>query len=124
MNVLFKYGANSDKGNFVEHGLRDKLKTIGKKALGDKIYNGHPNEISTFNAFGCDAVTKFKACAKMDHEKFNGKMKEFQLIQVKFCSPDDEYFEAAFEAIAVLVQYIFKHGDSFFYMLPVIEMEE
>ena len=42
----------------------------------------------------------------MRYEKFNGKMKEFWLMQVKFYSPDDEIFAAAaFEAIAVLVQY-------------------
>ena len=56
MNGPFKAGANNYKGNFVKHGLRDKLKEIGKKSLGDKIYNGHPNEISTFIAFVCDAV--------------------------------------------------------------------
>ena len=57
INGHFKYGANNDKGNFVKHGMRDDLKEIGKKALGEKIYNGHPNEISIFNAFDCDAVS-------------------------------------------------------------------
>ena len=85
----------------MEHGLRDNLKKIGKKALGEKIYNGHPNEISTFNAFDCDAVTRFKARAQMRHEKCNRKMKEFWLMQVKFCSPDDENFATAFEEIDV-----------------------
>ena len=42
----------------------------------------------------------------MRHEKFNGKMKEFWMMQVKFCIPDDEKISGEFEAIAVLVQYI------------------
>ena len=46
----------------------------------------------------------------MRHEKFNGKMKEFQMRQVKFCSHGGEHFAATFEAIAVLVQYILEHG--------------
>ena len=56
-NGPFKAGSNNEKGNFAKHGLRDKIKEIGKRALGDKIYNFHANEISTFNAFYCDAVT-------------------------------------------------------------------
>ena len=46
----------------------------------------------------------------MRHDKFNRKMKEFWLAQVKFCIPDDENFADAFEAIAILVQYILEHG--------------
>ena len=46
----------------------------------------------------------------MRHEKFNGKMKEFQLRQVKFRIHGGENFAAAFEAIAILVQYILEHG--------------
>ena len=49
----------------------------------------------------------------MRHEKSNGRMKEFRLMQVNFCSPDDENYAAAFEAIAVLVQYILEHGEYF-----------
>ena len=63
MNGPFKARSNNDKVKFVEHYLRDKLKEIGKKSLGEKIYNGHKNEIITFNAFDCDTVTKFKARA-------------------------------------------------------------
>ena len=63
MNVPFKSRSNNYKVKFVEHCLRDKLKEIGKKSLGEKIYNGNKNEIITFNAFDCDTVTKFKARA-------------------------------------------------------------
>ena len=55
-NGPFKYGANDDKGNFLKHELRDNLKEIFNKSLGEKIYNGHPNVISAFNVFDCDAV--------------------------------------------------------------------
>ena len=60
----------------------------------------------------------------MRHDKFNRKMKEFWLAQVKFCIPDDENFADAFEAIAILVQYILEHGESLFDILAGIEMEE
>ena len=124
INGPYKSGDNNDRGNFVEHVLRDKLKTIVKKALGDKIYNGNPNEISTFNAFDCDEVTKFKARAQMWHDKLNGKMKEFQLIQVNFVIPDDETCAAEFEAIAVLVQFRLERGEYLFDILTGIEIEE
>jgi hypothetical protein len=52
----------NDNSLFAEKGLKDKLKSIiGKKALGDKIYNGHPAECSTFNAADSEVVSKFKA---------------------------------------------------------------
>ena len=37
MNCPFKYGANNDRGDFVEHGLRDKLKYIGDKEAQIKL---------------------------------------------------------------------------------------
>ena len=60
----------------------------------------------------------------MRHEKFDGKMKKFRLMQVKIRSPDDEKISATFEAIAVLVHYILEHGESLFDILTGIEMEE
>ena len=123
MNRPFKDGANNDKGNFVKHGLMDKLKEIVKKALGEKIHNGHPNKTIIFNAFDCDAVAEFKARAQMRHKKFNGKMKDFFLMQVKFRSTNDENVAAAFETIAVLVQYRLEHGEYLFDILAGIEAE-
>ena len=60
----------------------------------------------------------------MRHEKFNGKMKEFWLMQVKFRSPYDENFAPTFKAIVVLVEYRLEHWGSFLYVLAGIEMEE
>ena len=60
----------------------------------------------------------------MRHDKFNEKMKEFRMMQVKFCSPDYGKIAATFEAIAVLVHYILEHGESLFDILTGIEMEE
>ena len=59
--------------NVITHGLRDKIKEISKKSLGENIYNGHRNEISTKNAFYSTIIAKFKARAQKRHEKFNGK---------------------------------------------------
>ena len=109
-NGPFKYGSNNDRGKLMEHGLMDKPKEIDNKSLSEKIYNGHPNEIKAFNAFDCDSVKKIKARAQMRHDKFNERMKEFRMMQVKFRSPDYGKIAATFEAIAVLVQYILEHG--------------
>ena len=58
------------------------------------------------------------------HEKFNGKIKEFWLMQVKFRIPDDKKFAGVFEAIAVIFQYRLEHGEHLFDIMAVIEMEE
>jgi len=74
LNGPFPAGRN-DNGNFKHGGLKQKLKSIRRRALADKIYNGHPDEVSTFNAFDDAAVKKFKSRAQMRHEKFNGMLK-------------------------------------------------
>ena len=45
----------------------------------------------------------------MRHDIFNGKIKGFWLMQVRFCGPDDENFAGVFEAISVLFLYILEH---------------
>lgn len=64
MNGPFPVGRN-DNGNFSQGGLKAKLASIGKKALGDKGYTGHPNECNTYNRFDDDAVKSFKSRAQM-----------------------------------------------------------
>jgi hypothetical protein len=48
MNGPFKAGQN-DARIFRDHGLRDRLRAIGKKAIGDRGYQGYHNECSTYN---------------------------------------------------------------------------
>lgn len=123
MNGPFPSGRN-DNGNFVEGGLKQKLASIRKKALGDKIYNGHPNECSTFNASDDPAVKKFKSRAQMRHEKFNGMMKEFSCIHECFRHGGEESFGICFEAIAVICQYRMEHGEQLFDLLAGVSLDE
>lgn len=109
-------------GKLVKFGLLDKLRSVGKKALGDKIYNGYPDAVSTFNAFDDDAVMDFKARAQMRHEQFNGMMKEFAVLDTRFRSPDDEKFATCFEAVAVICVYRMEHGEPLFDVLAGIEI--
>ena len=118
MNGPFLSGAN-DKTNFVKQGVKQKLKSVKKKALGDKIYNGHPNEISTFNAMDNDVTKRLKSRAQMRHEKFNGMMKEYNVLSQQFRhpSPENEKFAMCFEAVAVICQYRLENGEPLFDLL-------
>ena len=62
--------------------------------------------------------------AQIRNDKFNETIKQFRMVQVKFRSPDNEKIAAAFEAISVLAQYRLEHGESLFYLLAGIEIEE
>lgn len=122
MNGSFPAGPN-DKGNFVNEGLRDKLASIGKKAVGDKGYTGYPDVCSTFNAFDSTAVKKFKSRAQMRHEQFNGMLKEFSTLDNQF-RHDQDKFEVCFEAACVICQYRLENGEPLFDILAGIEFED
>ena len=123
MNGSFPAGPN-DKANFMrEHGLRDKLATIGKKAVGDKGYTGFPDQCSTFNAFDDPAVQEFKSRAQMRHEQFNGMLKEFSTLADQFRHEQDK-FEVCFEAAAVICQYRLENGEPLYDILAGISMDE
>ena len=119
MNGPFKSGAN-DKTNFVKHGLKDKLCLVGKKALGDKIYNGHNDEVSTFNAFDSDRVKSLKSRAQMRHEKFNGMLKEYGAVSEQYRHRTQEKFGMCFEAVCVICQYRMDHGEPLYELLAGI----
>lgn len=119
MNGPFLSGAN-DKTNFVNRGLKDKLRAEGKKALGDKIYNGHDDEVSTFNAFDNDRVKQLKSRAQMRHEKFNGMVKEFASVNVQYRHKTQDKFASCFEAVCVICQYRMDHGEPLYELLAGI----
>lgn len=58
MNGPFRAG-KSDVSIFQDKGLKAKLQSINKKAIGDRGYVGHPKECSTYNAHDCRGVRKF-----------------------------------------------------------------
>jgi hypothetical protein len=104
MNGPFKAGQN-DKTILVAHGLKQFLSARGLKAIGDKFYNGHPKEISIFNAMDSTEVKKFKSRALLRQEAFNGMLKHFKILDGRFRHGDEEKFKTSFEAVAVINQY-------------------
>ena len=116
MNGYFLPGKVNDNTIFAEHGVKEKLASIGKKALGDKIYNGHPDECSTFNSVDAAVVSKCKARVQMRHKIFNGMVKEFNVLTAPFRHEPDKMkkHEACFEAVAVLCQCRMEHGEPLF----------
>ncbi|MEL7338863.1 MAG: transposase family protein [Bacteroidota bacterium] len=83
MNGPFPAG-RSDNKIFAEDGLKDRLANIGKKAIGDKGYNGHRDTCSTFNSHDSRAVKKFKSRALKRHETFNNLTKRFDCLKHRF----------------------------------------
>ena len=119
MNGPFLPGKVNDNTIFAEKGLKAKLAEIGKKALADKIYNGHPNECSTFNAIDSSVVKTFKARVQMRHEQFNGMVKEFGCTSHRFRHKPDkiEKHGMCFEAVSVICQYRMEHGEPLFNLM-------
>lgn len=104
MNGPFPAG-RSDNKIFKNDGLKEKLESIGKKAIGDRGYNGHPNVCSTYNAHDSRNVKKFKSRALKRHETFNFLTKRFDCLNQRFRHSVGR-FATCFEAICVISQYM------------------
>mgnify|MGYP000072153520 CR=1 FL=1 len=121
MNGPIPAGQTNDKGIFaLEGGLMAKLKEIKKKALGDKIYGGDPEQCSTFNAYDCKAVKMFKSRAQMRHEQFNGMLKECASLDSRF-QHGEAKFKVCFETAAVVCQCRLENGEPLFDVLAGFE---
>lgn len=118
-NGPFPAGRN-DNGNFSQGRLKDKLESIGKKALGDKGHNGQHRVCSTFNAFDDPDVKKFKSRAQMRHEQFNGMLKEFSCLDNCFRHGEHK-FKVCFEAAAVVCQHRMDNGEKLFDLLAGVQ---
>ena len=103
MNGPFPAGEN-DISIFVTHGLKDKLRAAGKRAIGDLGYRGHPNAVSVPNPSDGEDVTKFKSRALKRHEAFNGMIKTFESMKFTF-RHSIKRFADCFEAICVICQF-------------------
>jgi hypothetical protein len=68
------------------------------------IYNGHPKEVSTYNAHDPRGVRKFKSRALKRHENFNGMTKRFGCLKGRFCH-SVKRFATCLEAVCVICQY-------------------
>ena len=104
---------SSDEANFVEKGLKQKLKSIGKKALADKAYSGHPKEVGWLSALDSTAEKSKKRRAQHRHEKFCRMLKQFKCLEDQFCH-DEKEFKICFEATAVICQYRMENGEALF----------
>jgi len=85
-------------------GLKEKLRAMKKRAIGDRGYRGEPELISYFNAHDSKGVAKFKCRALMRHEIFNWKVKTFEAVRGRF-RHSREKLAIAFEAICVVAQF-------------------
>ena len=119
VNGPFLPGKYNDNQIFADFGLKERLSSCGKKALADKIYNGHPNECSTFNAVDNSVIRTFKARTQMRHEQFNGMVKEFGCCKKPFRHKPDKMqkHKWCFEAVTVICQYRLEHGEPLFDLL-------
>lgn len=112
LNGPFKAGANDVK-IFARYGLKQKLQQTYKKAIGDKGYVGHPEEVSTYNIHDNRSVNNFKSRALKRHETFNGLTKRFDCLNHRFRHTPYR-FKTCFEAVCVLCQYQIENGSELF----------
>jgi len=119
MNGPFLPGVYNDNTIFAEKGLKEKLAAIGKKVLGDKMCNGHPEECSTFNALDTKPVKIMKARIQMRHEQFNNVVKSFNVMKHAFRHKPNkiEKHKMCFEAATVMCCYRMEHGEPLFDLL-------
>ena len=115
MNGPFKAGSN-DKWVFDNGGLRDKLKELGKKAIGDNGYRGNVETVSFPNPQDPRPVKKFKSRALNRHETFNGLIKHFKSLDGRFRHGPVK-LGICIEAVCVICQYQIEHNNPLFDVL-------
>jgi hypothetical protein len=115
MNGPFKAGTN-DVTIFKDHGLKKKLSSLEKKAIGDKGYTGHADVVSYFNKFDARPVKKFKSRALRRHETFNGMIKRYRVLCGQF-RHGVKSVATSFEAVCVLCQYQIEFDEPLFDVL-------
>lgn len=107
----YEAGDWNDIKIFGKKGLKDKLKSLGKKVIADKGYKGCPRLISLPNSYDSKKVSQFKSRARCRHEKLNGKIAEFECMNNAGFRHTKEKLQACFEAVAVIVQYKMEMGE-------------
>jgi hypothetical protein len=122
MNGPFR-ASKSDVSSFREKCLKDLLRSIKKKAIGDRGYNGHKDECSTFNFHDCRGVQKFKDRALKCHENFNNMTKRFDSISGRLWYGVKQ-FGTCFAAVYVSCQHQTENDMSLYDVLIEDIMEE
>jgi len=108
-NGPFKAGTFNDIKMFTDGGLKAKLQATKKMVIADHGYTGYPTLVSTSNSQDSKEVSKFKVRARQRHEKYNGKLKEFQCLDDRFRHKGK--LQACFEAVNVIVAYKMEMGE-------------
>jgi hypothetical protein len=93
-------------------GLKDKI-PAGKKIIADKGYRGEKAIINTPNSQDHPEVRKFQSRARARHESFNGRLKNFRSLDVRFRHGVEKH-KIVFEAICVICQYQMENGSPLF----------
>ena len=104
MNGPFDAGENDITIFRKPNGLMERLRSLGKKAIGDFGYRGEPDYVSFPNAHDSKPVDRFKSRALKRQENFNCMTKVFQILAGRFRHPERK-FGTAFEAVCVICQY-------------------
>jgi hypothetical protein len=112
MKGPFKAGT-PDITVFREKGLMDKI-PVGKKVIADKGYRGEKERTTSVpNSHDSKELGKFKSRARARHETFNGRIKNFLCLDVRFRHGVKNH-RSVFEAICVIVQYQLENGSPLF----------
>jgi hypothetical protein len=100
---------------FREGGLKEKI-PLGMKCIADNGYRGEKQLISTpANSLDAAGVKELKRRARARHESFNGRLKNFRCLDVRFRHNIDKH-KTAFEAVAVICQYQLENGAPLFHV--------
>jgi hypothetical protein len=107
-------GGLNDKTMLQESGVLKKLK-IGKLAIVDRGYikKSHRHKLSWPNSYDSKAVNNFKSRARLRHETFNGRLKNYAICSCTFRHSEKKQ-GIAFMAVVVTVQYQMDNGNPIF----------
>lgn len=104
MHGQFDAGTNDITIFRKPNGLLERLRHLGKKAIGDFGYRGEPHYVSFPNSMDSKKLALFKSRAQKRHENFNAMIKVFRILSGRFRHSTCNFADA-FEAVCVLCQY-------------------
>ena len=88
--------------------LLTSLNKSGKRLIADKFYKSEREKISCVTEHNHPDTKKFKKRALARQETVNMRIKQFKIIEDRFChgnQNDHLFHKACFEACCILVQY-------------------
>ena len=88
-----------------------------RRALGDRGYRGEPAKISAPNPADDAELRKFRARAMSRHEIFNGRLKNYRILDVRFRHGEAKH-KKTFEAVVVICIYQMELGN------PLLEVRQ